>query len=152
MNGTKHDLEELKLATKNNQKSLSDMMQQARETTKLMNQVSQLQAQASVPNQSVFSAQPVIQNQHTQQSRIHSNQFIERNAQGPQQPPKYGGQNNQANRYPPRKSKYSAYCGNTNASNLVTPCAPCPPTILTCAILVQKVLHASNIDKRTFSA
>jgi hypothetical protein len=85
------------------------MMQQARETTKLMNQVSQLQAQAVVPNQSVFPPQ----NQNNQQSQNHSNQFVERNTQGPQPPPKYGGQpNNQANRYPPREAKYCAYCCN----------------------------------------
>ncbi len=50
MDDTKRDLEELKITAKNNQKLLSDMMQQARETTKLMNQVSQLQAQAVSPS------------------------------------------------------------------------------------------------------
>ncbi len=74
---TKRDLEELKITAKNNQKLLSDMMQQARETTKLMNQVSQLQAQAVVPNQSVFPPK----NQNNQQSHNHSNQFVERNTQ-----------------------------------------------------------------------
>jgi hypothetical protein len=93
------------------------MMQQARETTKLMNQVSQLQAQAVVPNQSVFPPQ----NQNNQQIHNHSNQFMERNTQGPQPPPKYGSKpNNQANRYPPREAKYCAYCAKTNASNPVT--------------------------------
>ncbi|EFX73696.1 hypothetical protein DAPPUDRAFT_252637 [Daphnia pulex] len=66
MDDTKRDLEELKITAKNNQKLLSDMMQQARETTKLMNQVSQLQAQAVVPNQSVFPPQ----NQNNQQTPI----------------------------------------------------------------------------------
>jgi hypothetical protein len=117
MDDTKRDLEELKITAKNNQKLLSDMMQQARETTKLMNQVSQLQAQAVVPNQSVFPPQ----NQNNQQSQNHSNQFVERNTQGPQPPPKYGSQpNNQANRYPPREAKYCSYCAKTNASNPVT--------------------------------
>ncbi|EFX63198.1 hypothetical protein DAPPUDRAFT_268894 [Daphnia pulex] len=117
MDDTKRDLEELKITAKNNQKLLSDMMQQARETTKLMNQVSQLQAQAVVPNQSVFPPQ----NQRNQQSHHHSNQFAERNIQGPQPPARYGSQpNNQTNRYPPREAKYCAYCAKTNASNPVT--------------------------------
>jgi hypothetical protein len=54
MDDTKRDLEEFKITAKSNQKLLSDMMQQARETTKLMNQVTQLQSQAVLPNQSVF--------------------------------------------------------------------------------------------------
>lgn len=120
MDDTKRDLEEFKITAKSNQKLLSDMMQQARETTKLMNQVTQLQSQAVLPNQSVFSAQP-LHHQHNQQGHNHSNQFVERNIQGPQPPPKYGGQqNNQANRYPPREAKYCAYCAKTNASNPVT--------------------------------
>jgi len=106
MDETKRDLEELKITAKNNQKLLSDMMQQARETTKLMNQVTQLQAQAVAPNQSVFSAQP-LQNQ---QSQNHNNQFVARNTQDPQPPPKYGGQlNNQANRYPTQNTPNGIY-------------------------------------------
>jgi hypothetical protein len=85
-----------------------------------MNQVNKLQAQAVIPNQTVFSAQPP-QNQHNQQSHNHSNQFVERNTQGPQPPPKNGGQlNNHANRYPTREAKYCAYCAKPNASNPVT--------------------------------
>jgi hypothetical protein len=134
---TKRDLEELKTTAKNNQKLLNDMMQQARETTKLMNQVSQLQAQAVVPNQSVFPPQ----NQNNQQGHNHSNQFVERNTQGPQPPPKYGGQpNNQANRYPPREAKYCAYCAKTNASNPVTHNTECADS-------VHKVPLASNVNK-----
>jgi hypothetical protein len=134
---TKRDLEELKITAKNNQKLLNDMMQQARETTKLMNQVSQLQAQAVVPNQSVFPPQ----NQNNQQGHNHSNQFVERNTQGPQPPPKYGGQpNNQANRYPPREAKYCAYCAKTNASNPVTHNTECADS-------VHKVPLASNVNK-----
>ncbi|EFX64188.1 hypothetical protein DAPPUDRAFT_118419 [Daphnia pulex] len=58
---------------------------------------------------------------NNQQSHNHSNQFGERNTQGPQPPPKYGSQpNNQANRYPPREAKYCAYCAKSNASNPVT--------------------------------
>jgi hypothetical protein len=120
MDETKRDLKELNITAKNNQKLFSDMMQQTRETTKFMNQVNQLQAQAVVSNKSALLAQSP-QNRHNQQSHNNSNQFVERNTQGPQPPPKYGGKlNNQANRCPPREAKYSVYCAKTNASNPAT--------------------------------